>query len=66
MKQEIQKALCQGKKWRHQISLNLSPYEDPQSPELKIDTGNLEIDKCVDIVTNLLIKKDYFKNFLVN
>ena len=34
-----------------------SPYEDPQSPELKIDTGNLEIDKCVDIVTNLLVKK---------
>ncbi len=34
-----------------------SPYEDPQSPELKIDTGNLEIDKCVDIVTNLLVNK---------
>ena len=34
-----------------------SPYEDPQSPELKIDTGNLEIDKCVDIVTNFLINK---------
>ena len=34
-----------------------SPYEEPQSPELKIDTGNLEIDKCVDIVTNLLVKK---------
>ena len=34
-----------------------SPYEDPQSPELKIDTGNLEIGKCVDIVTNLLVKK---------
>ena len=34
-----------------------SPYEDPQSPELKIDTGNLDIDKCVEIVTNLLVKK---------
>ena len=34
-----------------------SPYEDPQSPELKIDTGNLEIDQCVDIVTNLLVNK---------
>ena len=34
-----------------------SPYEDPQFPELKIDTGNLDIDKCVEIVTNLLVKK---------
>ena len=34
-----------------------SPYEEPQSPELKIDTGNLEIDKCVDIVTKLLDNK---------
>ena len=34
-----------------------SPYEDPQSPELKIDTGNLDIDKCVEIVTDLLVRK---------
>ena len=34
-----------------------SPYEEPQSPELKIDTGNLEIDKCVDIVTHFLVKR---------
>ena len=34
-----------------------SPYEAPQSPELKIDTGNLEIDKCVDMVNEFLIKK---------
>ena len=34
-----------------------SPYEDPQSPELKIDTGNLEINQCVDMVTNFLMKK---------
>ena len=34
-----------------------SPYEDPLSPELKIDTGNLEIEKCVNIVTNLLVNK---------
>jgi len=34
-----------------------SPYEEPQSPELKIDTGNLDIDKCVEIVTDLLVRK---------
>ena len=34
-----------------------SPYEDPKLPELKIDTGNLEIDKCVDIVTSFLVNK---------
>ena len=32
-----------------------SPYEEPQSPELKIDTGTLGIDECVDIVTNFLV-----------
>ena len=34
-----------------------SPYEEPQSPELKIDTGNIEIDACVDMVTNFLINQ---------
>ena len=34
-----------------------SPYEDPKSPELLIDTGNLEIDKCVDMIIEFLIKK---------
>ena len=34
-----------------------SPYEEPENPELKIDTGNLEIDECVDMVTNFLINK---------
>ena len=35
-----------------------SPYEYPQSPELKIDTGNLQIDKCVDMVIKLLVQKE--------
>jgi len=34
-----------------------SPYEEPQSPELKIDTAKLKINECVDMVTNLLVKK---------
>ena len=35
-----------------------SPYEEPQSPELRIDTGNMEIDECVDIVTNFLVNQE--------
>ncbi len=35
-----------------------SPYEEPQSPELKIDTGNIDIDECVDMVINFLIKQE--------
>ncbi len=31
-----------------------SPYEEPLSPELKIDTGNLDLEKCVDNVINKL------------
>tara|TARA_B100000579_G_scaffold139745_1_gene113594 strand:+ start:4035 stop:4673 length:639 start_codon:yes stop_codon:yes gene_type:complete len=34
-----------------------SPYEVPQSPELKIDTGNIAIDECVDKVKNFLINR---------
>ena len=35
-----------------------SPYEEPQSPELRIDTGQMEIDECVNIVTNFLINQE--------
>ncbi len=35
-----------------------SPYEEPQSPELKIDTGKMAIDECVDIVTNFLVNQE--------
>tara|TARA_Y100001968_G_C19427020_1_gene754930 strand:- start:1715 stop:2359 length:645 start_codon:yes stop_codon:yes gene_type:complete len=32
-----------------------SPYESPQNPELKIDTGKEKLEHCVDIVINKLI-----------
>ena len=35
-----------------------SPYEDPKNPELNIDTGNIAIDECVEMVTNFLINKE--------
>ena len=35
-----------------------SPYEEPLSPELKIDTGNIAIDECVDMVINFLVNKE--------
>ena len=35
-----------------------SPYEEPQSPELTIDTGNLDVDVCVDMVINFLVNKE--------
>ncbi len=34
-----------------------SPYEAPLSPELQIDTGNIDIDECVNVVTNFLVHK---------
>ena len=40
-----------------------SPYEKPDSPELKIDTGNMEIDQCVEIVINFLINQKIISNF---
>ncbi len=35
-----------------------SPYEEPQSPELSIDTGKIEIEKCVDMVINFLVDRE--------
>jgi len=31
-----------------------SPYEEPENPELKIDTSTMSIDECVDAVIRLL------------
>ena len=39
-----------------------SPYEQPQSPELEIDTGVMDIDECVDVVINFLIDKNIISN----
>ena len=35
-----------------------SPYEEPQSPELKIDTGQIELDECVNIVIDFLSNQE--------
>ena len=35
-----------------------SPYEEPQSPELIINTGRDELDECVALVVNKLIEKN--------
>ncbi len=32
-----------------------SPYEEPQDPELRIDTGLIELDTCVETVINKLV-----------
>ena len=37
-----------------------SPYEEPESPELIIDTGTQSIDECVDIVIKKLRELDIF------
>ncbi len=37
-----------------------SPYEEPELPELKIDTGNNDLDTCVDQVINKLIEINLF------
>jgi adenylylsulfate kinase len=35
-----------------------SPYETPEKPELRIDTGNLPLAECVDQVVGLLIERN--------
>ena len=33
-----------------------SPYEEPEQPELKINTGEMDLDACVDVVMKKLIQ----------
>jgi len=37
-----------------------SPYEEPESPELKIDTGNTDLEICVDQVVDKLLELNIF------
>jgi adenylylsulfate kinase len=37
-----------------------SPYEAPENAELVVDTGNLSLEECVDIVLNYLRKNDIY------
>ncbi len=37
-----------------------SPYEEPQFPELEIDTANMDLEKCVDRVIEKLIEFNLF------
>jgi adenylylsulfate kinase len=34
-----------------------SPYEEPESPEQKVDTGNLDLDTCADQVVEMLCNR---------
>ncbi|MEK6692335.1 MAG: adenylyl-sulfate kinase [Nitrospirota bacterium] len=38
-----------------------SPYEEPENPDLILDTANSSIEECVDRVVNLLIKRGVLK-----
>jgi adenylylsulfate kinase len=39
-----------------------SPYEEPERPELALDTASTPLEKCVDIIVNFLIERDILKN----
>ena len=38
-----------------------SPYEEPENPELAIDTGMVDVAECVGQVVNLLVKQELIK-----
>ncbi len=39
-----------------------SPYEEPESPELKIDTGLEDLDQCVEIILDKLVDMKVIKS----
>jgi len=34
-----------------------SPYEDPEHPELALDTATLEVKECVNMIVTLLVER---------
>lgn len=38
-----------------------APYEAPENPELHLNTGEIPLKECVDIVTNYLLKQEIIK-----
>ena len=43
-----------------------SPYEEPENPEIKIDTGGVDLDNCVKVVLQKLIELDIISNDGIN
>lgn len=34
-----------------------SPYEEPENPDLELETGNMSIEQCVNIIIRLLVQR---------
>ncbi len=39
-----------------------APYEEPENPEIILDTDKLSVDECVKVIFNYLIENKYMKS----
>jgi adenylylsulfate kinase len=42
-----------------------APYEEPENPEIILETDNLTPEECVETVMNYLIKNEYIKHSII-
>ena len=40
-----------------------APYEEPENPEIVLETDKMTIEECIEILLTYLVKKSYIKNF---
>lgn len=40
-----------------------APYEDPENPEIVLETDKANLEECIETILNYLIEKEYIKQF---
>jgi adenylylsulfate kinase len=40
-----------------------APYEDPENPEMVLETDKANLEECIETILNYLIEKEYIKQF---
>jgi adenylylsulfate kinase len=40
-----------------------APYEEPENPEIVLETGEANLEECIETIFNYLIKNEYLKQF---
>ena len=40
-----------------------APYEEPENPEMVLETDKANLEECIETVLNYLIEKEYIKQY---
>jgi adenylylsulfate kinase len=40
-----------------------APYEDPENPEIVLETDKTSLEECIETILNYLLENEYMKQF---